>query len=309
MKKELEQLKTAIEGINKLLSGDKPNGLIFEVEDLIKGLTLPNGDKVDRLIFATQDTKQFSWIKANRIVKEESGIIEDLAESMQQNGNLVPIVVNSSRQVIDGQRRITAKKTHGVTNPLIYFFDRDAKIEEVRESNRYNDKWKHRDWLHSYVESDYEDYKQYEELARKYEPIMTSRSLRSVLMNNRVESFKRTIWEGGEFTINKSTLTKNIRFLNFLEKVTLLGGASNMFAKNRDFQKCLYMLYTRTPNIDEERLYAKISYGFQKLNIKTDEKTYRKILASLYNANLPQGYSKMIAEEVEARKKKVKQEA
>lgn len=293
MKKELETLKNAIAGVNKLLQGDKPNEVVFEVEDIIKTLTLPNGDKVDRLIFATQDLKQFHWIKANRVVKEESAIIEELAGSLERNGNLVPVVVNEKREVIDGQRRITAKKTHGVTQPLKYFFDRDAKIEEVRESNRYNDKWKHKDWLHSYVESDYEDYKEYEELAKKYEPVMKSRSLRSVLMNNRVESFKRDIWEGGKFKINKKSLAENIRFLSFLEQVCNLGGAQNVFAKNRDFQKVLYELYTRTPNLDEERLLAKISYGFGKLNIKTDEKTYRKVLTQLYNTRLSGDRPKM----------------
>lgn len=293
MKKELETLKAAIEGVNRILDEDKKNGTIFEVEDILRGITLPNGDKVERLIFTTQDVNQFSWIDANRIVKEESAVIEDLASSLEREGNLVPIVINKKRQVIDGQRRVTAKKKHQVHNPLRYFFDRDADIQEVREANKYSEKWKHRDWLNTYVKSGNEDYQEYEELAAKYEPYMKSRSLRSVLMNGRVESFKRDIWERGEFRIDQKRKPLFIKFLEFLKKVHMIAPDINIFAKDREFQHALFDLYMKTDRLDEDRLLAKISVNFGRLNIKTDYKNYKSILAKVYNSKLPEDHVKM----------------
>ena len=293
MKKEIENLKAAVAEVNKLLAEDKKNGTIFEVEDTLRDIMLPNGDKVERLIFVTQDTNQFSWIEANRIVKEESAIIEELASSLEREGNLVPIVINIKRQVIDGQRRVTAKKRHGVSKPLRYFFDRDADIREVREANKYSEKWKHRDWLNTYVKSGNEDYQEYEELAAKYEPYMKSRSLRSVLMNGRVESFKRDVWESGEFRIDQKRKPIFIRFLELLKKVYLIAPDINIFAKDREFQHALFDLYMKTPKLDEDRLLAKISVNFGRLNIKTDYKSYKGILAKIYNTKLPSDHVKM----------------
>lgn len=297
MKKEvLETLKASIEGVNRILNEDKKNGTIFEVEDILRGITLPNGDKVEKLIFITQDTNQFSWIEANRIVKEESAIIEELASSLEREGNLVPIVINQKREVIDGQRRVTAKKKHQVSQPLRYFFDRDADIREVREANKYSEKWKHRDWLNTYVKSGVEDYKEYEELAAKYEPYMKSRSLRSVLMNGRVESFKRDVWESGEFRIDKRRKPVFIKFLELLKKVYNIAPDINVFAKDREFQHALFDLYMKTQNLDEDRLVVKISVNFGRLNIKTDYKNYKGILAKIYNAKLPEDHVKMSPE-------------
>ncbi len=295
----LDEISSVVVKINTIPEIDREK-FIFAAEDVLKPMHGRNGDTFDGFIFKTYDTTHFGDLEANRVINEDSVAVEELAQSISQYGNITPVIKNEKGDTIDGQRRIRAIRKFGLSQPLRYTTYRGANIDTVGEINRYHLKWNHKDWLHKYSILKNTHYIQYSELAKDYESVVKSRSLRSIFMYNRYESFPAKVWEKGEFKINLKRLPEMIRFLNLMKRVSAIGEQDNIFAKDRNFQKALYDQFIHTkPTLDEERLLVKIRTGFGRLNVRTDYKTYRHILSRLYNSRLKGDLQHMTEAEVE----------
>jgi hypothetical protein len=118
-------------------------------------------------------------------------------------------------------------------------------------------------------------------------------------MNNRVDPLSSAIWENGDFVIDDSHFQVNISYLELLAKVYLIGDNANIFAKDRNFQKALYDIYKNAKKFNEDRLLVKLRTHFGRVNIKTDYKTYKKILGELYNSRLSGDKHHVITQEKE----------
>jgi len=283
------ELKETLEGliarVNKLPEKDRAK-TVLDMEDVMRGLNYYDGDTLDGFVFRTSDLTQFATVKGNRIINEESVFLRELSDSIAEHGIITPIVVNEKKQIIDGQRRIRAIRKFGLPNAIRYTRVDQSNIDTVGEVNRLQIKWTFRDWLHKYVELKNPHYAEYDKIAEIYEDYVTSRSLRSLLMNARFESFSKYVWERGQFTINKEKLPKVQKYLNMMVKVYAIGDKDNLFARDRNFQKALYDLYKDTEDFDDERMLSKIRYGYGTLNIRTGYKEYKRILSRLYNSKL-----------------------
>lgn len=285
--------------INLSKKGNGRDVLIYKLETTLKNLRLSNGDSIDGFIFKTSDADQFGSVKGNRIINDESSYVKQLADSISEIGNVVPIIVNSKNETIDGQRRLAAIKKYNIETPVRYTRAVDADIDTVGELNRLQFKWTFKDWMHKYVEIGNPDYLRYSELEKKFDKYMRSRSLRSLFMNGRIESFKSKVWENGEFRIDDKILEDNIKFIEFLEKVYEIGGSDNIFARDRNFQRALHDLWKSNSKLDGNRLLKKIRLGFPRLNVRTDSVEYRKIIAELYNSRIRKNSLEINVEEEE----------
>lgn len=259
------------------MSDAKRSHMIVKLENLV----LVNGDQVDGFVFKTNNIDQFKSIEGNRAINKESGYIKSLAESISEIGIVSPIIVNENNETIDGQRRITAVKKYQLPDQLRYIRMRGANIKTVGDMNRLQIPWTYKDWLHKYVAIGNPEYIKYDEFETKYSKLMKSRSLRSLFMHNKIESFNSFIWESGNFKINYENLDKVISFLTYLGKVNTIGDKDNIFAKNRNFQKALYEIYSKD-SFNETKLFNKIKLNFDRINIRTEYPEYKKILDSIY---------------------------
>lgn len=251
---------------------------ILELEDRLKQLKLPNGDSIDGFVYKTSNPNQFGDVKGNRIINDESVYSKRLSESLIKYGNVSPIIINDNEEIIDGQRRVMAIKKYNIKTPLRYTRISNADINTVGDINRLQVKWSYKDWMHKYIEMNLIDYIEYNQLEETYGKYMRGRSLRSLLMNGKIESFKSDVWESGNFIINKASLPNVISFLDFLILVNNIGGNENIFAKNRNFQKSLWEVYSKTENFSEALFLKKIQLNFNKLNVRIDSDAYYKIL-------------------------------
>ena len=293
----LKKMETVIDEINQMTNG-KRTSAIFKLEAALRRLKLANGDTVDGLIFQTMNPAQFGSIEGNRIVNVDSVYSRQLAESLSKFGNVSPVIVNEHGNTVDGQRRIGVMEKYQIQKPLRYTRVVGANIDTVGDINRLQFKWTFKDWMHKYVKMQKPDYIEYAEIEKKYEKYMRSRSLRSLLMNGRVESFKAEVWESGDFTINHENLPFALKFLDFLPKVYEVGAEDNIFARDRNFQKALYDVYRSVTDIDEARLLKKIRLGFARLNVRADIGEYRKILIELYSSRMKRVQKETIAKEI-----------
>jgi hypothetical protein len=303
MKNDLfTELKSLVAAIEKLPI-QKRSEYFDEIENELKGFPVRNGDRFDGFVYRTKNLEQFKDVPGNRIINENSAYVRKLAESISMIGNVTPIIVNEKNETIDGQRRITAVRKFELPNDITYIRKKGTDINTVGEINQLQLKWDYKDWMHKYVTYNNPDYVEYKGIAEKYEKYMKSRSLRGLLMNNRVDSLPSKVWESGNFKINHEEMASAVNFLDTLKKVYNIGEKDNIFAKDRNFQKALFEVIKRTEIIDEKRLLFKIQYGFGRLNIKTDYPSYKKIIGELYNTRLSAQYPHIAINELEISEK------
>ena len=300
MKKETVQLEARhlVISINAMTVEEREE-MVLTVESEFKKLKFGE-DKVDGFVFKTKDLTQFQDMKGNRILNENSVAIRELADSMMKSeGNVSPVVINNDWEKVDGQRRILAYRKYRLPYALTYIIRSDTTIDTVGEMNKQQQKWNYKDWLHKHAELGKDSYLEYDAIAKNYEHYVRSRSLRGLLMNNRVDPLPSNVWENGDFVIDHEKLSDTVMYLELLKKVYLIGEKDNLFAKDRSFQKALFEIYKSRKNLDQDRLLVKLRTHFGRINIKTDYKTYRKVLGEIYNARLRSDLNHVITKEPE----------
>lgn len=85
----------------------------------------------------TGDLHQFRNIKGNRQLNESN--VSAISAQIQHRGQMIPIIVNSKFEVIDGQHRLEACKR--LNQPIKYIVDKTANIESVITANVVGRNW------------------------------------------------------------------------------------------------------------------------------------------------------------------------
>ena len=109
---------------------------------------------MENRIYRTYEFDKFCFLNGNRDIDQFK--VAQLAAEIQQHGQLMPIMVNSEYQVIDGQHRLSACKKLGV--PVQYFVRDNANIETAANVNIAGSNWKQRDWIKKHAKDGKEDY-------------------------------------------------------------------------------------------------------------------------------------------------------
>jgi len=100
-------------------------------------------------IYKTFDYDKFTLIKGNRKIKTFQ--VNRLKASYEKGQIPVPLIVNKSFEIIDGQHRREAIRQLNL--PLPYMIINDADIKEVQALNMRQKNWNMNDHLKCYVES------------------------------------------------------------------------------------------------------------------------------------------------------------
>ncbi len=129
--------------------------------------------------------------------------IEEKKNKLEENNWLMPIVVTSSGKVLEGQNRLLASKSLGLTTIPVYVADwvDDADIDEVRDViislNNGNKAWSQWDYIKSFKSSKDAYSKAYNKCI-KYEKTLTNGNVVNAMFgigsaNSRFKSGKSTL--------------------------------------------------------------------------------------------------------------------
>ena len=107
-------------------------------------------------VYSTSDYSVFKKLDGNRGIMEKRKNL--LIRSIQERGWIRnPIVVNENMEVIDGQGRLEALRELGM--PVEYVIARGATLSDCIALNVKQTNWTNTDYVKSYAEMGYEDYK------------------------------------------------------------------------------------------------------------------------------------------------------
>lgn len=102
----------------------------------------------------TTNYNQFTFLRSNRVLNKTK--VNRLTSEIQVHGQLVPIIVNEKKQVIDGQHRLmSCKAAH---SPISYIIIPGLTALDAAHANLAGSNWNNEDWIHYYAMEGNEDY-------------------------------------------------------------------------------------------------------------------------------------------------------
>ena len=105
-------------------------------------------------ILETKDYKVFKYLKGNRTIQQSW--VRKLVELIKERDLQIPIIVDETMKVLDGQHRLEAYKIVG--HPVKYIIKDRFALDEVRALNSNNKKWTLTDYMESFVKLGNRDY-------------------------------------------------------------------------------------------------------------------------------------------------------
>jgi hypothetical protein len=122
---------------------------------------------MENVIQQSTDYEEFSLLEGNRGVSR--GHAETLKRAFEETGNLLaaqPILVNKSKQIIDGQHRFEACKELGL--PIYFTVISNLNVNDARNINIIKREWLPLDYAKSYAVSGNKNYQRYLQLGEDY---------------------------------------------------------------------------------------------------------------------------------------------
>ena len=219
----------------------------------------------------TNDYDLFSHLLGNRIINKPHK--ERLKKSIGEDYIPVPIVVNESYQIIDGQHRYESAKELGKP---IYFIQIDGlKLNEVHRLNTNSKNWTAEEYMIGYCELKYPEYLKYRDFKNQYGfgHNETMAILKGASRNGGTETRQ---FRHGNFKI--LDLNESVRIA---EKIKMVGEYYPGY-KRRAFVYTMLDMFCH-PKYNHAEFLNKLSFQSVKMQDCTDVQGYKTLIEEIYN--------------------------
>ena len=262
-----EKLEVKIE--ETVESVDVCNNSEVHAEDY-KEVSKVYDDKVTE-IRKTNNYDKFKNIIGNRDLRGTN--YNRLIQSIQKKQLIIPILVNSEFEIIDGQHRFEVCRTLGL--PVYYYIIDGYGIDEVKRANLVGCNWVIDDYLKLNTEIGKKEYIEFKSIKDTYN--LTSSQLLDIFANFQGVSLKeiRMLFEDGSFELDG--VNKVLEFLKKLEDF-------NEFEEynSYSFTKAFLKL-NNLSEYDHSIMKKRIKKHPYKLGKRASYRDYLTLLVELYN--------------------------
>lgn len=229
----------------------------------------------------TNDYNKFKNIMGNRDLRGTN--YNRLIQSMQKKQLIIPILVNSDFEIIDGQHRFEVCRR--LELPLYYYVIDGYGIDEVKRANLVGCNWVIDDYLKLNVEIGKKNYIEFKRIKDAYG--LTTSQLLDIFANFQGISLKeiRMIFEDGSFELD--SVNKVVEFLNKLEDFNVFDEYTSY-----SFTKAFLKL-NALEQYDHSIMKKRIKKHPYKLTKRASYRDYISLLVEMYNfgaANIRFGY-------------------
>ena len=235
-------------------------------------------------IYSTTNYDMFKTILGNRPIKRKGTHYYELRQSMQDDGQIVPAVVNEKHEIIDGQHRLEVCKELGI--PFIYIIIDGTSFRDIAKANE-GKKWSTEMFVNGYALNGGENTEGYRYLTALYDefspPVIKSVFTR--LLGTASGHHGLRVIREGRFT----TSTYEYDMLaNCLRELIALGYAD--FIKENKRSSTTYwetMCYVwRHPGVNNERMIKLMWQNEKRIPATSKVREYLEVLTKIYNKGL-----------------------
>lgn len=221
-----------------------------------------------RQVEYTSEYSVFSRLPGNREI--DMGHVAGLVRSMQKKYRFAPIYVNQDFQVLDGQHRLEAHRILQI--PVPYYWDEGGDVEDVQTLNSTQKRWENEDYVKSFIERGYTEYKVYEWFKNHYR---LPHSVCCALLMGEIRGLRK-IFQNGQFKVKNLELAK--------KKTSILTQLSEYFThwKDANFLRAMNFALTRK-GFDVQTFIHKVALNPTMLAPCVSVNQYLALIEEVYN--------------------------
>lgn len=160
-------------------------------------------------IYETMNYEIFSLVHGNRELSVAK--VNQLVGEIKLNGLLMPIMVNSAMQVIDGQHRLAACKVAKV--PVQYFVRANATVDTAANVNMAGSNWSPSDWINKYASDGNKDYIELKKWIKKCAAHGIRQMSAIYLAQNSAANINYCMYSDGQLRVNGASTVKGVKKL------------------------------------------------------------------------------------------------
>lgn len=267
-------------------------------------------------IYETMNYEIFSLVHGNRDLSVAK--INKLIGEIKLNGLLMPIMVNSAMQVIDGQHRLAACKAAKV--PVQYFVRANATVETAANVNMAGSNWSQKDWINKYAFDGNVDYVELKKWIAKCEKHGIKQNSAIFLAQNTAGRNTYNMFSDGKIRLC-GTKVQGVKMLYPVGDAIRIGKwkfgdklvAEKLLSAVLLFRSCGFhhrppfvtaiIRASRIKEFDAQKLYKQFVKYPEKFTDKRGSDDYLKMFEDVYNHNRRQQYRLPILNNPELQKK------
>jgi len=234
--------------------------------------------KVVGKIFQTKNYAQFKYRSDNRPVDQAN--VHKLVKSFEVMGQKIPIKVDSSMNVLDGQHRL--KACVQLKMPVVFIIDdEDMTTSEIAQLQATSTKWNYADYAHSFATDEkLIDYRLYNNFCTTYSEFPHSTAI-LMLSNLRAAGGNADqVFKAGKFKIKSFTKAKEIA--ETLRKMSIYYKSYN----RKGFVSSVIVMMNHK-DFSEERLFRKLPKRCKEIHDFSKTEDYLDTLQDIYNWKEP----------------------
>jgi len=220
---------------------------------------------------------KFKLLKFNRTISRKK--VDQLKELIDKYGFLVPIIVDESGNVIDGQHRlIAAKELKTSFSFVVLSVDTSVLPYLIAELNSSFDRWKQNNYLEMWASLGKSDYARLSQL-------MLQRGLHFRELMTLTQVRADNVFKEGDFVFTKDLENRVNRRIGYFNDIMTFNNYLKQFADNKKFRAAV-ALVVRHPKYDHEKMLRKLQadHNFPLKGCTTVD--YVDRLEEIYNKTL-----------------------
>lgn len=248
-------------------------------------------------IYETMNYDIFSLVHGNRQVSTTK--VNQLVGEIQRNGLLMPIMVNSAMEVIDGQHRLAACKVARV--PVQYFVRSNATVETAANVNMAGSNWGHQDWINKYASDGNKDYIELQAWINECAVYGIRHTSAIYLAQNSAANITYFMYEDGQIRANHSKQQTKIKKIYTVGNAIRVGKwtfgdkatAKNLLNSVLLFRYCGFhyrpafitamIRVSRIKNFDAKKLHAQSIKYPEKFTDQRSSDAFLRMFEDVYN--------------------------
>jgi hypothetical protein len=198
-------------------------------------------------IYSTKNYDLFSMLEGNRILNLRN--LAKIEASCCKKQLIIPIIVNSDHQIIDGQHRYNVWKK--LSMPIYYIVNDNYNLDDVELANTSGTVWNNADFLHKFVTQQKPEYMKFDDMMRKHKLNLVDLIKFFSFFQKQSERHVTNQFQQGKLSLDGVEMVEN-----FLETLQIFDFF--LFSKSKPFIRAFFRFYTHE-RFDLDRMIKQIA--------------------------------------------------
>ena len=238
--------------------------------------------QITKVLYERNYTK-FTLFDNNRDINETH--VEELIASMRKSGQLMPVVVTPSKEVIDGQHRLKACEKLGI--PVSYVVNTAGSAKQIAVMNNTQKGWKNKDFLKHFCHKSHNNSAEYNKIAKFFNDYSLPFSVGIALLSDQQtlatiakDRGPMPAFRDGTFKISnldkaKETAERLIKLKSFVPNLVRIVKFSIAFIK-----------ISKLDNFNLKTCYAQLEKNSNKFDKCVNQEDWNEAMVAAYNYKL-----------------------